>query len=417
MPHGFRRLSSLVVGAALAWTLASPGVVLAAPPAAKASAIAPAPGWSSAWAVAPVASAAVARPNEARAFTDVTVRQVMRLNAGGDQVRLRLTNELNERPLAVGAISLAPAGPDGRPLSAPIPLTVGGQSQFEIPPGAPLLTDPVALPVKAMDHLSASIFYVGLSAPAGHRVRLFVTPPGNHTAKADTPGEQALRGPGLVSGVEVRGRAATPVLVAIGDSITEGAGSTPNADLGWPEQLAARLAGRGAAWSVVNMGVSGGRLLRDVAGPSALARFDRDVLGVPGVQAVLLLEGINDIGRAAQPGYAAEAVTADQLIWGYRQLIERARARGVRIYGATLLPFEGAGYYHETGEAVRQAVNAWIRTGGAFDGVVDFEAAMKDPARPGRIRDGLHNGDHLHPNDEGYRVMAQAADAALFGGK
>nr|WP_232793400.1 SGNH/GDSL hydrolase family protein [Caulobacter hibisci] len=267
-----------------------------------------------------------------------------------------------------------------------------------------------------MDRVSVAIFYVGTQAPAGHRVRLFVAPPGNHVAKSPIPGEEALRGPGLVSGVEVRG-AAAPVLVAIGDSITEGTGSTANADKGWPEQLAQRLSARPEGWSVVNMGVGGGRLLREVSGPSALSRFDRDVLSVAGLKAVLLLEGINDIGRPAQPGFAADAVTPEDLIVGYRQLIARAHARGVKIYAGVIPPFEGAAYYHDKGEATRQAVNAWIRTSGEFDGIVDFDAVLRDPAKPSQLRADTHGGDHLHPNDAGYALMAQAVDKALFGGK
>ncbi|KSB87489.1 hypothetical protein AS593_08215 [Caulobacter vibrioides] len=412
-------MNRCILSAALVLALA-PAPLLAAPQwasRARPAAVSEAPAWRSAWGNAPLAPQAVARPGEARAFTDVTVRQVMRLNAGGDAVRLRLSNELNERPLAVGAITLAPADADGKVLGAPITVTVGGKAEFTIPPGAPVLTDPVVLPVKAMDYVSASIFYVGTQAPAGHRVRLFVAPPGNHVAKTAVPGEEALKGPGLVSGVEVRGRGEAPVLVAIGDSITEGAGSTANADKGWPEQLAARLVARGQDWSVVNMGVGGGRLLREVSGPSALSRFDRDVLSVAGVKAVVVLEGINDIGRAVQPGFTADVVGPEDLIAGYRQLIARAHARGVKVYGGVIPPFEGAAYYHDKGEATRQAVNAWIRTSGEFDGVVDFDAVLRDPAKPSRLRGETHGGDHLHPNDAGYALMAEAADKAVFSAK
>lgn len=393
------------------------GPALAAPKPKPPVAGAPLSTWSAAWFIAPLPSAAVARPGEVRAFTDATVRQVMRLNLGGDAVRLRLTNELSERTLKVGAMSVALADAGGKLKGAPIPVTFGGKSEAWIPPGAPLLSDPIALSVKAMDHLSVSTFYVEPTTPAGHRVRLFVSPPGNHTAKSEVAGEQALRGPGLISGVEVRGAAQRPVIVAIGDSITEGARSTPDANMGWPEQLAARLAGRGVDIAVANAGISGGRVLREGAGPSALSRFDRDVLSIPGLSGVVLLEGINDIGRPAQPGYASEAVTADEVIAGYRQLIARAHARGVKIYGGTLLPFEGAMYFHAAGEATRQAVNAWIRTSGEFDGVIDFDAAMKDPAKPSRMLEGLHSGDFLHPGDAGYTRMAEVADKALFGGR
>lgn len=407
--------ASLLAFAAVAAFSGSPA--LSAPKAKPAPVAAPLSTWSAAWGIAPVASQAVARPNEVRAFSDNTARQVMRLNLGGEAVRLRLTNEMGDRPLKVGAMSVALAGPDGKPLGAPIPVTFGGKTEALIPPGGPLLSDPVAMPVKAMDRISVSTFFVEPTAPAGHRVRLFISPQGNHTAKTDTPGEQAMRGPGLISGVDVRGAVQRPVLVTIGDSITEGAGSTANADMGWPEQLAARIAARGGDTSVVNVGISGGRVLREGSGPSALSRFDRDVLSVPGLSTVLVLEGINDIGRAAQQGYASEAVTADEVIAGYRQLIARAHARGVKIWGGTILPFEGAMYYHAAGETTRQAVNAWIRTSGEFDGVVDFEAVMKDPAKPGQMLDGLHSGDHLHPGDAGYAKMAEAADKALFGTK
>jgi lysophospholipase L1-like esterase len=410
------RASLLALAVALALT--SPMATTAAPRAKAQVAAAPTvQSWSAAWGAAPLAAVAVPRVGEVRGFTDMTARQVIRLNLGGDAVRVRLTNEMGDRPLKIGAASVALAGPDGKALGPPVPLTFGGRSEVEIPQGAPLLSDPVALPVKAMDHLSVSVFFVEPMAPAAHRVRLFLSPQGNHTAKADVPGEVVSKGPGVVSGVEVRGPGPRPVLVTIGDSITEGAGSTPNADMGWPEQLAARVAARAGGWSVVNVGVNGGRLLREGSGPSALSRFDRDVLSVPGVAAVVVLEGINDIGRPAQPGYAADVVSADQIIAGYRQLIERAHARGVKVYGGTILPFEGAMYYHPAGETTRQAVNAWIRSSGAFDGVIDFEAVVKDPARPGRILDGLHQGDHLHPDDAGYRLMAEAADRAVFGVK
>jgi lysophospholipase L1-like esterase len=411
-----KRASIGLTLAAIAVVLTA-GPVLAAPKPKPAVAAAPLSTWSAAWFIAPLPAAPVARPNEVRAFTDATVRQVIRLNLGGDMVRLRLTNELSERSLKVGAMSVALARADGKIEGAPIAVTFGGKPEALIPPGAPLLSDPIALPVKAMDRLSVSTFYVEPTAPAGHRVRLFVSPPGNHTAKSDIPGEQALRGPGLVSGVEVRGAAQRPVIVAIGDSITEGARSTPDADMGWPEQLAARIAARGVDIGVVNAGISGGRVLREGAGPSALSRFDRDVLSIPGLSSVVLLEGINDIGRLAQPGYASEAVTADELIAGYRQLIARAHARGAKVYGGTLLPFEGAMYFHAAGETTRQAVNAWIRTSGAFDGVIDFEAAMKDPAKPSRMLEGLHSGDFLHPGDAGYARMAEVADKALFGAR
>ena len=205
--------------------------------------------------------------------------------------------------------------------------------------------------------------------------------------------------------------------MAFGDSITDGARSTPETNHAWPSLLAARLAARKdtAHFAVANMGIGGNRLLRDGTGASALARFDRDVLSQSGVKWVVVLEGINDIGREAT--VPAEAVTADELIGAYTQIIERAHTHGIKVIGATLTPYEGANYSRETGEAVREAVNKWIRTSGACDAVVDFEAATRDPANPKHIRPDFDPGDHLHPNDAGYQAMANAFDLGIFTGK
>jgi lysophospholipase L1-like esterase len=211
--------------------------------------------------------------------------------------------------------------------------------------------------------------------------------------------------------------AGASLIVAFGDSITDGARSTPDTNHSWPALLAARLAAQKATANIAvgNMGIGGNRVLRDVAGASALARFDRDVLSQPGVKWVMVLEGINDIGRGATT--PAEMVTADDLIAGYKQIIERAHTHGIKAIGCTLTPFEGANYSREEGEAVREALNTWIRTSGAYDAVVDFEAATRDPNNPKRFRADLDPGDHLHPNDAGYQAMADAVDLSLFGGK
>jgi lysophospholipase L1-like esterase len=221
-----------------------------------------------------------------------------------------------------------------------------------------------------------------------------------------------VRSAGLASAVEVATRSGQ-VLVAFGDSITEGAGASDAARTSWPAQAAASLAARRDArcWTIVNAGISGNRLLHDGRGPNALARFDRDVLAMPGVTHVVLLEGINDIG--ASKDSPAQAVTADQVIAAYRQLIDRAHARGLKVLGGTLLPFVGAAYQDAAGEAKRVAVNQWIRTAGAFDGVIDFDAATRDPAHRERLVAGFEIGDHLHPNDAGYAAMARVAVPAI----
>jgi lysophospholipase L1-like esterase len=215
----------------------------------------------------------------------------------------------------------------------------------------------------------------------------------------------------LLARVEVTAPAGTAAVVTIGDSITDGARSTADTNSRWPDQLARRLAARkGAGAAVLNAGISGNRVLGDGAGVSALARFDRDVLMQTGVTHVVVLEGINDIGIARNN----PSPSAEDLIAGHKQLIARAHARGLKIYGATLTPFEGAPYYTAEGEAKRQALNTWIRSSGAYDGVIDFDMITRDPAAPTRFLPAYDSGDHLHPGDAGYKAMGDAVDLALF---
>jgi lysophospholipase L1-like esterase len=215
----------------------------------------------------------------------------------------------------------------------------------------------------------------------------------------------------MVSRIDVSAPAPARTLIAFGDSITEGAASTPGAYMSWPDQLARLLAKSSAArcWSIVNAGISGNRLLHDGRGPNALARFDRDVLSVPGVRAIVVLEGINDIGASAQAEHRDQEVSADAIIGSYREIVARAHARDIRVIGGTLLPFEGAVYFTAQGEAKRQTVNAWIRNSGVFDAVIDFDAAMRDPARLAHMTAAAQSSDNLHPHDAGYAIMAQTA--------
>jgi lysophospholipase L1-like esterase len=209
-------------------------------------------------------------------------------------------------------------------------------------------------------------------------------------------------------------------IVAFGDSITDGATSTVNANKSWPSQLAERLAANNATanFAVLNEGISGNRILRDGTGTNALARFDRDVLGLPGVQWLMLLEGINDIGQGTRAGIApADSVTADDIIGGMKQVIERAHAHGIKVVGCTLTPYLGASYANDAGQAIRDAVNKFIRTPGIFDAVVDFDKATQDPANPKQFLAAYNNTDHLHPNDAGYKAMADAVDLKIFAAK
>jgi lysophospholipase L1-like esterase len=250
--------------------------------------------------------------------------------------------------------------------------------------------------------------YGANAAPAAHLLTVTVRYPDGHSRTG--------RGPALAAAVEVDRPHPGRVIVALGDSITEGARAKPESFTGWPEQFAARLTklpGYGD-WSIVNAGIHGNRLLRDGAGPNALARFDRDVLAVPGVTDIILLEGINDIGWGNAKPATDGPVTADDVTAAYRQIIDRAHARGLRVIGATLLPYRGSVYFTPVGEQVRQGVNRWIRTSGAFDAVIDFERVMADPRDPSRIDPEKDPGDHLHPNDAGYAAMAVAIDPKLL---
>jgi len=230
----------------------------------------------------------------------------------------------------------------------------------------------------------------------------------------------------FISGVGVESPQPARAVVILGDSISDGVGSTVDTNHRWPDLLANRLDAKGAgAWGVVNMGISGNRILGDGAGQSALARFDRDVLSTPGIKDVIVFEGVNDLGishgipkgpmaerfKAMAP---AHKVTADDLIAGYRQLIARAHAHGLRIVGATITPYGGAMYYSPDGETIRQALNKWIRTSHEFDGVIDFDAVIRDPGDPTRIKEGFHAGDHLHGSDAGYEAMAAAIELSLL---
>lgn len=372
--------------------------------------------WAPAWAAAPFGMLAKDIPKHTRIYENQTVRQVVRSGLAGKRIRLRLSNDVGREAVRVGAVRVALSDVAGTTRAGTDRLvTFGGRSAFVIPPGAPMLSDPIDLPVGRSDEVAVSVFYPERTEAAAHRLQVLLSAPGDHAAETELRGATTTYGAALASELEVEGARPGRVIVAFGDSITEGAGSTPRAHKSWPDQFAGLLAAdpKRRDWVVINQGISGNRLLHDGAGPGGLARFQRDALDVPGVTDVVLLEGINDIGWGHKPG---ETANAEELIGAYRQIIARAHARGMRIYAGTLLPFEGAVYYSPEGEADRQTVNQWIRTSGAFDGVVDFEAAMKDPANPLRIRGDYQIGDNLHPDDAGYAVMANTIDAQIFGG-
>jgi lysophospholipase L1-like esterase len=357
----------------------------------------------------------------ARDPANVTVRQLVRVAVAGKRLRLRLTNEGGTDTMVLGAVHVGVAGPDGSVVAGTDHVvTFDGRSAVSVPAGAPLISDAVEMKTQALQKLVISLYVPGPLAQNGHSLYQYVAgAPGDQTAQPSLPGATIMRVTSMVSQVDVDPVTAANVVVTLGDSITEGALSTNNAFHGWPDRLAERLNATpaGRKWAVVNAGIGGNRLLRHGSGPSALARLDRDVLAVPGVKAVILLEGINDIGRGFTPQGPQEPVTAEALIAADKQIIERCHAHGIKVIGATLTPYGGAGYAAPGGEQVRQALNNWIKTSGAFDGVVDFAAATADPANPLTFRAAYNDYDHLHPNDTGYQAMADAIDLSLITGK
>jgi len=354
------------------------------------------------------------------AFNDQTIVQVVRLSTGGSQLRLRLTNEYGPKPLAIGAVRVALVGPDNALVAgSDRSVTFAGAKAATIPAGAPMLSDPVDLPTRPLARLQVSLYLPG-EAPVctchlqgNERVR--VSQPGDWTERTVPAAKGSAQYRAFLSGVEVKTAQPARVVVAFGDSITDGFGATVGADRRWPDRLAERLAAKypGRAMAVANAGIGGNRVLSDgvigAFGQSALTRFDRDVLSIAGVTDVIVLEGVNDLGSSK-----TSPPTAESLIVGYRQMIDRAHAHGLKVIGATILPYGGAGYFGPAGEAVRQTLNAWIRAPGHFDAVIDLDAAVRDPARPERMRANLQAGDWLHPNDAGYRAMGDAVDLALF---
>jgi lysophospholipase L1-like esterase len=398
-------------------------------------AAAPQTAWIATWAASP--QPVDADPDEPLLkIEDQTVRERVRVSIGGAQIRIRLSNEYGSTPLLIGSVTVATAnGPASIRPSSIHSVTFGGRNSVTIPAGAPVLSEPVAFPITSGAELSINLYFPKrVATPTLHALalrRAVVSQRGDQTRAEKIEGGAVSRSSISVTAVLVPAQPSQRLVVAFGDSVTDGDGSTMDADHNWPSDLNRRLAKtpEGSNVAVVNAGIGGNRLLRDGSGISAgfgisgLARFDRDAVALPGVTHIVLLEGLNDIGfPGAKLGgqYLADPTdvrTADELIDVYRQLISRAHAHGVKLIGATIGAFEGVdlpGYHSEAKEAIRQAVNKWIRASGSFDGVIDFDAVLRDPGHPSRLLPMFASKDHLHPNDDGYRAMADAIDLALF---
>jgi len=356
-----------------------------------------------------------------------TVRQVARISMGGNKVRIVLSNAFGTKPLTIGAGSVGIAGKGGEASSLK-PVTWGGKGSVVIPPGAPMLSDPVDLPVKALSNVSVSIYLpkkTAISSVHWDGVQTaYVSGAGNFADAATFGADSTLKSRLFLEGIMVDAPADARAVVFFGDSITDGACSTPDANNRWPDHIAERLqaAGHGNV-AVVNEAFSGDRVLTNGMGINALARVDTDVLSHPRVATVVLMMGINDIGWPGEKAITPDdkEPTAEDIITGYKQIIDRVHAHGARIVAATLTPFAETfkglpteGYYTPEKEAIRVAVNQWIRTGGGFDGVIDFDKVLEDPAKPGYVRAAYDCGDHLHPNDAGYKAMADSVDLDLL---
>jgi len=384
-----------------------------------------APRWVSAWATAVMpADAQSALPDEA--LRDATLRQRVRVTADGRRIRLRLANDHGTAPLVLGGVHVALAA-DKAGATAPgtdRAVTFAGRSEAEIAAGAYMLSDPVDLPVKAGQSLAISIHFTG--APAGQTLHHMSQTtgwlaPGDQTAAATLSDAKPVTHWWQIAGVEAEGAngGGGAAVAILGDSLTDGHGATLDADDRWPDVLADRLKTAGVKLSVLNLGISGNRLTRENSGPSGLSRLDRDILSQAGLSTVILFEGTNDLGKISREGPVTPQVrarTVRAVIEGYQQVILRAHARGVRVLGATLMPFGGTNFYRSDAdaEADRQAVNTWIRTSGKFDGVIDFDAVVRDPAAPDRLNPKYDLGDRLHLSPAGYRALAEAVPLALL---
>ncbi|MBP2326891.1 lysophospholipase L1-like esterase [Kibdelosporangium banguiense] len=361
-------------------------------------------------------------------LADSTLRQTLRVSVGGQVARLRFSNAFGGATLPITGVSVAlPA--DGKAGVSAIqpgterPVTFQGMSSVDVPVGAQVVSDPIALALPARTNLTVTIYLAkgqasnNITSHPGSRTTSYLLS-GNHIDAEDLPGATITNHWYFLSGVEVMTRQSTGGVVMLGDSLTDGRGSTTNMNDRWPDQLLDRLQShpRTAGIAVLNQAAGGNRVLNDGLGPSALARLDRDVLAQSGVKWLIVFEGVNDIGTA-QAAEGPQREVAEDLIAAYEQIIIRAHAHDIRVYGATLLPFGGNSAYDDAAghrEAARQTVNRWIRTSRKFDTVIDFDAVTRDPADPKRLLPSVDGGDHLHLNPFGYKVLADAVPASLL---
>ncbi|HWE35922.1 MAG TPA: GDSL-type esterase/lipase family protein [Isosphaeraceae bacterium] len=369
--------------------------------------------WVGTWAASPQRTEPANMP-PAPGLADATLRQVVHVSLGGSRLRVRFSNAFGAKPLTILSASVAtPTGGAAIRAESRKPLTFGGRPSVTIPRGAPMVSDPVDFDLAPLADLAVTVRVkdptAAVTGHPGARCTSYLQG-GDAATEPDLPTSARVPHWYYLCGVDVDapdpGAAAVAVL---GDSITDGRGSPTDGNGRWTDHLARRLHDdeRTARVGVLNQGLGGNRLLNDGLGPNALARLDRDVLAQPVVRWLIVLEGINDLGT--------RSATARDVIGSYEQIVLRAHARGIKVYGATILPCEGSFYFGAGLEAARQEVNAWVRAPGHFDAVIDFDAATRDPRKPSRLAAAADGGDHLHPGPEGYKTMAGVVDLDLFG--
>jgi lysophospholipase L1-like esterase len=377
--------------------------------------------WVGTWATSPMASKNVAGTFGSDAGT--TLREIAHVSLGGSSVRVVLSNEFGLEPLTVTAADIAVRDKGSAVVAgSSVPLMFGGRASVVIPVGALVVSDAAALTVKPLSDVAVSLFVpmqpMTQITRHGFADQTNYSVGGNSALSTDLTDAKKFYSWDFLKNIDVKADADAASVVTFGDSITDGALSTRDANARWPDVLAARLAAdkKTAKIGVLNQGIGGNRVLHDNTGPSALARFDRDVLAQAGVKYLVIMESINDIGHAADPNVSKrfDVITAEDLIVGFEQMATRAHTHGIKVFGATLTPYVGAGYQSPEGEVIRQAVNQWIRTTKDLDGVMDFDKVTTDPANPGVFVPAYDSGDHLHPKDAGYKAMGESIDLKLF---
>jgi lysophospholipase L1-like esterase len=376
--------------------------------------------WVGTWATSPMAAKNPEGKLGAPGANGTTLREIVHISIGGPSVRVVLTNEFGLEPLTIGAAQVALSSGTSAITPGGTPLTFGGKPSVIIPPGALIVSDAVALKVAPASDLAVSLFLPDQPIsqltlhPFANQTNYLA--PGNVVSAASLDSPTTFFSWDFLKGVDVTADDKAASIVTFGDSITDGARSTRDVNARWPDILGRRLLAnkKTANLGILNQGIGGNRVLHDTTGPSALARFDRDVIAQTGVKYVVLMESINDIGHATDPSAPYDIITADDLIFGFTQLATRAHTHGIKVIGATLTPFVGAKYQSPAGEEMRQTINKWIRTTSLLDGVIDFDKVTTDPTHPGMFLPLDDSGDHLHPGDAGYKTMGDSIDLKLF---